>query len=583
MRTPLALLAAVAALAALPSGAPAAGVAYPDGDWSQASIAEPDGTVLHADVLRPKGATDADKTPVILSIGPYFNHSGQTSAAGPVEGTSFDPVGPSAGPSERFADFVEGSHLLQRGYSFVMVDLRGFGGSSGCLDWGGPGEQADVKAAVEWAAAQPWSTGAVGTYGKSYDAMTGLIATALHPDGLKAVVAQEPVYDDYRYLYGDGMRRGNSLETPALYDLMEATPGPVGDTPSNPTYNVNGSNSTARPGCEAGNWADQAANDDHYSSYWRQRNFIPKVKGSTVPLFITQGTTENNTVADGLQQFLANHDGPERGWIGPWEHVRGNETCAKNDSSTGCDSSNVGRLKMGRAGWFDEVMSFYDQYLKGIAPTTSYPNFAVQDNTGTWRAEQQWPPADVRGYTTQLTPGSYVDDGNGNATGSGSSSGVWTVSPPLAQPVHLAGSPHATVDVSSPTPRSNLVIDVYDVGPDGKGPLVTRQAHLIYANGVIPLHLWSTDWTFPAGHRIAVRVADNNADWWDFTVQTEQTVTVYKGQITLPLLPANHPIVPTQGDPGVQLATYLSQVATMPSAATTAPFALPPAMKARPR
>ena len=27
---------------------------------------------------------------------------------------------------------------MQRGYTFVMVDLRGFGGSTGCLDWGGP-------------------------------------------------------------------------------------------------------------------------------------------------------------------------------------------------------------------------------------------------------------------------------------------------------------------------------------------------------------------------------------------------------------------------------------------------------------
>jgi hypothetical protein len=30
---------------------------------------------------------------------------------------------------------------MQRGSTYVMVDLRGFGGSSGCLDWGGPGEQ----------------------------------------------------------------------------------------------------------------------------------------------------------------------------------------------------------------------------------------------------------------------------------------------------------------------------------------------------------------------------------------------------------------------------------------------------------
>jgi predicted acyl esterase len=51
---------------------------------------------------------------------------------------------------------------MQRGYTYVMVDLRGFGGSSGCLDWGGPGEQSDVQTAVEWAATQPWSTGHVG-------------------------------------------------------------------------------------------------------------------------------------------------------------------------------------------------------------------------------------------------------------------------------------------------------------------------------------------------------------------------------------------------------------------------------------
>ena len=96
---------------------------------------------------------------MILSIGPYFNHSGQTGPAGPVEGTTYDPLGPSTGPSERFYDFVDGANLMERGYTFVMVDLRGFGGSTGCLDWGGPGEQADVVAAVKWAATQPWSTG----------------------------------------------------------------------------------------------------------------------------------------------------------------------------------------------------------------------------------------------------------------------------------------------------------------------------------------------------------------------------------------------------------------------------------------
>jgi uncharacterized protein len=116
-RSLLALVLCVGALSAAPGVASAAGVAYPDADWSEAWIPSSDGVTLHADVLRPKGAADATKTPVIVSIGPYFNHSGQTGPAGPAEGTQYDPVGPDAGPSERFQDFVEGSGLLQKGYS----------------------------------------------------------------------------------------------------------------------------------------------------------------------------------------------------------------------------------------------------------------------------------------------------------------------------------------------------------------------------------------------------------------------------------------------------------------------------------
>src|ERR1041385_6318494 len=256
-----AALAFVAVFCVLAPASSASGVAYPDADWSEAWIASSDGVTLHADVLRPKGATDADKTPVILSIGPYFNHSGQTGPAGPAEGTNYDPVGPNAGPSERFQDFVEGSGLLKKGYSFVMVDLRGFGGSNGCLDWSGPGEQADVVNAVKWAASRPWSTGKVGMYGKSYDALTGLIGGDKRPAGLAAVVAQEPVYDDYRYLYGDGMRWENSTATPALYDGIAATPGPITD---NPNYNVNSLNN---PVCLALNFNAQANNDDHDSDF----------------------------------------------------------------------------------------------------------------------------------------------------------------------------------------------------------------------------------------------------------------------------------------------------------------------------
>jgi uncharacterized protein len=579
-----------AAAAVTPSLADASGVAYPDADWTQSWIQSPSSAgdaTLHADVLRPKGSTNAAKTPVILSIGPYFNHSGQTGPAGPAENTNYDPVGPNAGPSDRFQDFVEGSHLLAKGYTFVMVDLRGFGGSNGCLDWAGPGEQADVVNAVKWAASQPWSTGRVGMYGKSYDALTGLIGVDKRPAGLSAVVSQEPVYDDYRYLYGDGMRRENSVATPALYDGIAATPGPLADPGDTPNYNVSSLND---PACLAQNFAAQAGDDNHASDFWKQRNLIPGATGSNVPLFLTQGLTENNTVADGLQQYLANHTGYERAWLGPWEHVRGNETCASGDGSTGCDDSNVGRLKEGRAGWFDEVMRFYGRYLKDETPTVADPPVAVQTNDGKWRSEAQWPPADMSQYTTPLKEGSYTDNAQSASTAWNSpsgdpsdptvTSGVWTVSKPLPYDVHLSGSPTAAIDVTTTLPNANLVVDVYDLGSDGTGPLVTRQGFLVRNPGdsTIPLTLWGADWKLKAGDRIGVRVTDNNQDWWILAAPSMQSVTVRGGSITLPFLRYLRTQT-IQGDPGVQLADYLAnQTASAPadSVSGAVDFKLPP-------
>src|SRR5438067_13820736 len=107
VRSWFALVMAMAAFAVVPSVASASGVAYPDADWTQAWIQSPSSAgeaTLHADVLRPKGSTNADRTPVIISIGPYFNHSGQTGPDGPAEGAQYDPTGPNAGPAARFPD-----------------------------------------------------------------------------------------------------------------------------------------------------------------------------------------------------------------------------------------------------------------------------------------------------------------------------------------------------------------------------------------------------------------------------------------------------------------------------------------------
>src|SRR6476620_3176164 len=113
-------LAPLLTLAALIVPAAAYADAPPHGSkWTQAFITEADGTKLHADILRPANLPANAKTPVILSIGPYFNHSWQTGPAGPIEDTPYTPAG-EAGPSARFYDCINGAKLMEKGYTWVQ-------------------------------------------------------------------------------------------------------------------------------------------------------------------------------------------------------------------------------------------------------------------------------------------------------------------------------------------------------------------------------------------------------------------------------------------------------------------------------
>jgi uncharacterized protein len=554
--TSLGVLVAVALLALTLSAQALAAAPPPGSKWTQATIAESDGTMLHADVLRPANLPDSARTPVILSIGPYFNHSGQTGPVGPVENTPFDPL--HGGPSDRFYDFINGAKVFERGYTWVQVDLRGFGGSSGCLDWAGPGEQADVKAAVEWAASQPWSTGRVGMYGKSYDGVTGLIGIVQQPKGLAAVVSQEPVYDLYRYLYMNRVRFINSVLTPALYDAIAGTPGTAEDSLA---YNVESLNDTARPGCPALNHADQQ-DPNHDSAYWKARNLIAGAAGKKTPLFMTQGFIENNTKPDGAWDFFNGVAGPKRAWFGMWDHVRGNDTDAN------------GRLLMGRHGWFDEAMRWFDRYVAqkpaDQAPVENDPPLAVEDNTGKWRSEAAWPPPDSFAIDTKLKGGQYTDDATNNGTGDAgppNGSGIWTFSPAFDHEVRLAGVPRITADVEA-LPNGNFTADVYDVDAHGNVILISRGTYLLAGNGRISFDMYGDDWRMPAGHRLGVLITSSNAEWWQH-VPTPQQVTVKSASISLPYLSCARTTT-IEGGPSVKLESYLKSAGFSVDPATIA-------------
>jgi predicted acyl esterase len=520
MKRTLTLIAAVGMLA-IPGMVPtASALPHPDGDHYQYYFLSTDGiTNLHADVLRPKGLPNYVRTPVIVTVSPYTNHNGAT--------TDTDLNG--VGPSPRFYDFLGLSQALRKGYTYVMVDLPGFGGSGGCNDWGGVREQGAVKAAVEWAASRPWSNGKVALLGKSYDGWTGLMGIAQQPRGLSAVVSLEPVYDGYRYIWMNGIRRSSTVGTISLFQAIDAKPGRPNDDPE---YLAN---SGPNVWCYPINIVGAGFDDDANGVFWQERNLIPTTVGKTTPIFLTQGFLETNTHADGAFQYWNGLAGNEnRAWFGQFDHCRAWET------QGACSLNTNPRLAVGREGFITEVMSFLDEHLKGIQPQVDYPTIAVQDILGRYRAEEEWPPVDSLMYETSLNIGSYTDSGNGSGLRPTETQGIWSVSQPLPHDVWLAGEPVITAEVNTLLPNANMAANVYDIDPDGKILMISRGVNLLRGMGtrVFTFSLYGHDFPIPAGHRIGVLIGSGNTDVFTH-VPTQQSVSVLSASVRLPFLTYN--------------------------------------------
>lgn len=556
----LALL--LAALVLVPA---AAALAEPreDADHHEFFFPSSDGiNKLHADVLRPKGyGLDEKPTPVILTVSPYMNHMGST--------TPTDPNG--VGPNPRFYDFLDLSNALERGYTFVSVDLPGDGGSGGCNDWGGVREQTAVKDAVEWAATQEWSTGKVALLGKSYDGWTGLMGIAQQPKGLAAVVSLEPVYSGYRYIWMNGVRRDSTWPYGHLFTVADVMPGRPSDSPE---YQSNGA---PQVWCYPVNIGGQSADDSEDGVYWAERNLLPTAKGKKTPLFLTQGFLETNTKPDGAFEYFNSLAGKQnRAWYGQFDHCRAWET------EGACTQTSNKALAVGRPGFIGEVMRFLDFHLKGIKPKKTDPRIEVQDNLGRWRAEKSWPAPDMRFYETKLRTGEYTDSGEGSGTTPTEDQGIWSVSKPLRYDAWFSGTPQvkATVDA---LPNANLAANVYDVAPSGAVTMISRGVSLLRGTGEreVELTLYGQDWFLPKGHRVGVLLSSANAD--EFThVPTNAPVTVSSAKIKLPFLSKNRKrFLKGSGTP--RLERYLASATSTLSKAfvkeSQAKFALPRRLK----
>lgn len=583
MRSRLLVAAATVALAALavpPAGAlvahPAAGASpgqeqrsafatREDADHHEFFFPGADGVQqLHADVLRPKGSSLDVPMPVVLAVSPYVNHNGST--------TDTDLSG--TGPNPRFFDFLDLTGAMTRGYTYVQVDLPGNGGSAGCNDWGGDREQSAVYAAVQWAASQPWSNGHVALLGKSYDGWTGLMGVARQPKGLAAVVSLEPVYSGYRYLYMNGVRRPNNPATIALFQVIDAKPGRPSDSAQ---YHANGA---PQAWCYGVNIGGAAADDSETGPYWAERNLVPTARGKTTPVFLTQGFLETNTRQDGAFEYFNALSGTDNhAWFGQFDHARAWER--NNGGSTPAGDGT--RWQTGRDGqvFLDELMRFLDEHLKGIAPAVQDPAVSVQDSLSRWRAEQSWPPADSRLYTTALRTGTYTDSGSGSGVLPTATQGIWSVSEVLPHDVWMAGEPVLTVGVDATTvPGANLAANLYDIAPGGRVTMISRGVTLLRGTGSrsSSVTMYGQDWVVRAGHRLGVLVSSANTEEFRH-VATRSTVSVQHARIALPFLTYDRTqfLEPDGTNPRYErfhgAATATLPAATLDAAATA--FALP--------
>ena len=512
-----ALVASIAALALVPAVAAAqtqVGQGPNAYKVTEAYIPTSNPTItLHADVMRPAGLPDDVETPVILSIGPYFNHSHQAA-------TDIDPTRPNL-PNSRFDDLINEGKIFENGYTLVYVDLPGFGGSSGCNDFGGPNERLAAKTAIEWAAAQEWSNTKVGMWGKSYDGWTQVMAMAENPTGLAATVIQSPIIDGYRTLYQNGIHYDQGwYVTPALYQAIDVLPPTVNEEPA---YYLNwalGENAA----CYIANIGQQTAfiDKDDPAGFWEARDIVDEAKehSDDVAVLWSHGFLDANTKPDNFLDVFDGLKGPHRGFFGQFDHVRGNQ------------DDLVGRSQ---GVFIGQAMRWFDEYLKGNAGAAGADNpVEVADGGGRWRAEQQWPPADAVAKAMPLNDGSYTDDDTSSAS---SPVGVWSFSKPVATATRIAGVPKLTVTATTDAPRAQLTALLYDVDATGKARLITRGAKALTGTGEVTFELYPQDWRLLAGRRLGVLIAGDDTAWY-LAPHSQQDVAISGASLSVPVLTA---------------------------------------------
>ncbi len=287
--------------------------------------------------------------PTVLHSTPYSHLDRSIEASGPVTGIS-----------------AAHEFWVERGYAYVVADVRGFGESEGCVEVWGPGEQQDQADLVEWIAEQSWSDGNVGMIGVSYPGTTPIEAAVQAPSPLKAIVAVAGLTDPYYDWHYGGVPNGESgpAGSPAAYQGIGAV------VPMDPTHGTDWAESVADAGCETPSLVlDAYQSDGTYTDFYEARNFSARADAVEAAVLYTQGFDDFNVKPSQLMRWFNAIDAPKKGIFGPWGHT----TPPRED-------------------WTDLTLAWFDEHLKGKdTRVREGPTVEMHTNLDTWRADTAFP------------------------------------------------------------------------------------------------------------------------------------------------------------------------------------------------
>lgn len=294
-------------------------------------------------------------------------------------------------------DALNHPYFAAHGYACVRVDMRGTGDSQGLL----LGEylqqeQDDALEVLDWIAAQPWCTGAVGMIGISWGGFNGLQVAALRPPQLKAVISICSTDDRYNgdiHYMGGCLLVENFLWGASMFAI----------TPTPPDPNVVGSvwREMWLQRLESGatyvaEWHERQRRDE----FWNHASVDQDYAAVEAPVYLIGGWAD--PYHPSIFRMLKNLRCDRKAMVGPWGHLYPN---------FGQPGPQIGFLQ--------ESIRWWNRWLKGkqndimeepmlrcymqdsVAPQRHY-NY----RPGRWVSENKWPSPDLEPARLFLSPGS---------------------------------------------------------------------------------------------------------------------------------------------------------------------------------